>query len=101
MCHALAIKYVEAGGGDAGIGAAKGIALQQGWTASSPCARLMDALVHAAPPGCTFPGKGEKKTVADVFPEFRAWYAMLNLLFGIDPPEWKEAIVLQPNLPNF
>ncbi|NIM05148.1 MAG: hypothetical protein GTN65_05920, partial [Armatimonadetes bacterium] len=47
MCHALALRYAEAKGGQAGIGAAKGMALQQNWGAESPCARLMAALVKA------------------------------------------------------
>lgn len=90
MCHALALRHAEAGGGQAGIGAAKGMALQQGWNTSGPCARLMEALVRAAPPAVRFPGKGKQKTMADEFPEFRAWHGMLKPLFGIDPPEWKE-----------
>jgi putative DNA methylase len=100
MCHALALRHAEAGGGEAGIGAAKGMALQQGWTANSPCARLMEALVHAAPQAVRFPGKGSKKTVADTFPEFRVWHAMLRPLFGTEPPEWKEPVDIQPSLPN-
>jgi hypothetical protein len=71
MCHALALRHAEAGGGAAGIGAARGMGLQQGWTAESPCARLMTALVNAAPDAVRFPGKGKQKTVADEFPEFR------------------------------
>ena len=66
------------------------MARQQGWGADSPCARLMAALVNAAPIAVRFPGKGKKKTVADDFPEFRAWHDMLKDVFGIDPPEWKE-----------
>ncbi|MCK4473128.1 MAG: hypothetical protein KAW49_15205, partial [Anaerolineae bacterium] len=98
MCHALALRYEEAGGGQAGIGAARGAALQQGWNADGPCARLMEALVNAAPPAVRFPGKG-KKTAADEFPEFRAWHAMLKPLFGIEPPEWEEPVAAQPALP--
>lgn len=100
MCHALALRYEEAGGGQAGIGAARGMALQQGWNADSPCARLMEALVKAAPSAVRFPGKGTKKTAADDFPEFRAWHAMLKPLFGIEPPEWKEPVAAQPTLPS-
>ena len=100
VCHALALRHAEAGGGDAGIGAAKGMTLQQSWNVESPCARLMEALVHAAPQAVRFPGKGDKKTVADAFPEFRAWRAMLKPLFGIEPPDWKEAVELQPSLPS-
>jgi len=99
MCHALALRYEEAGGGQAGIGAARGMALQQGWNADGPCARLMEALVKAAPPAVRFPGKGKKKTSADEFPEFRAWHVMLKPLFGIEPPEWEEPVAAQPALP--
>jgi len=99
MCHALALRYAEAGGGQAGIGAARGMALQQGWNADGPCARLMEALVKAAPSAVRFPGKGNEKTAADDFPEFRAWHAMLKPLFGIEPPEWEEPGVAQPTLP--
>lgn len=59
----------------------------------------MVALVNAAPLAVRFPGKGKQKTIADEFPEFRAWHAMLKPLFGIDPPEWVEPEPLQPHLP--
>ena len=98
MCHALALRYAENGGGQAGIGACKGMALQQGWNAESPCANLMEALVKAAPQGVRFAGKGKKKTMADEFPEFRAWHAMLKPIFGITPPEWKELLAPQTEL---
>ena len=98
MCHALALRYAEAGGGQAGIGAARSIALQQGWNADSACARLMEALVRAAPPAVRIAGKGRQKTTADEFPEFRAWHTMLAPLFGLQPPEWKPPVVLQPAL---
>ncbi|HNT75687.1 MAG TPA: DUF1156 domain-containing protein [Anaerolineae bacterium] len=98
MCHALALRCAEAGGGQAGIGAARGMALQQGWTAESVCARMMEALVHAAPPAVRFPGKKGKQTAADAFPEFRAWHAMLKPLFGIEPPVWEEAVEAQAKL---
>jgi len=98
MCHALALRYAEAGGGQAGIGAARGMGLQQGWGAESPCARLMEALVQAAPPAVRFAGKKGKKTAADEFPEFRAWHALLKPLFGVEPPAWAEERVLQPAL---
>ncbi len=98
MVHALAQRYAEAGGGQAGIGAARGMALQQGWTNSSPAALLMTALVHAAPDAVRFPGKKGKKTAADDFPEFRAWHALLKPLFAIEPPEWKESMPLAPTL---
>ena len=93
MCHALALRHAEAGGGQAGIGAARGTALQQGWKKDSACARLMEALVRAAPQAVRFPGNGRQKTAADDYPEFRAWHAMLKPLFGIEPPEWKPMAV--------
>jgi hypothetical protein len=100
MCHALALRYAEAGGGQAGIGAARGTALQQGWKADGPCARLMEALVRAAPPSVRFPGKGKLKTPADFYPEFRAWHALLKPVFGIEPPDWTEPVAAQPLLPH-
>lgn len=100
MCHALALRHAEAGSGQAGIGAARGMALQQGWTADSSCGRLMEALVKAAPVAVRFPGKGKKKAAADDFPEFRAWHAMLKPLFGIEPPSWEKPTELQPKLPS-
>jgi len=90
MCHALALRYADAQGGQSGIGAAGGMARQMGWGEDSVCSKLMTALVNAAPTGVQFPGKKNQKTAADEFPEFRAWHAMLKPLFGIDPPEWKE-----------
>jgi putative DNA methylase len=100
MCHALALRYEEAGGGQAGIGAARGMALQQGWNADGPCARLMEALVKAAPSAVRFSGEGKKKTAADDFPEFRAWHAMLKPLFGLEPPQWERPMEAQPTLPG-
>ncbi len=87
-CHALALRYVEAGGEAGGIGAARSLAHQQGWGTDSAVAKLMAALVEAAPDAVKFE-KGTK-SVAAQFPEFRAWHALLNPLFGIEPPEWKE-----------
>ena len=95
MCHALALRYAESGGGQAGIGAARGMALQQGWGPPSACANLMSALLNAAPSGVRFAGKGKLKTAADDFPEFRAWHALLKPLFGIEPPVWKEPTIAQ------
>ena len=48
----------------------------------------MAALVHAAPPAARF-DKG-KKSAGALFPEFRAWHALLPPLFGFASPEWKE-----------
>jgi len=87
-CQALALRYVEGKGGAAGVGSAKALARQQNWTKDSAVARLMEALVHAAPEAVKFE-KG-KKSVAAMFPEFRAWHALLEPLFGVQPPEWKE-----------
>ena len=87
-CHALALKYAEGGGEQAGIGAARGLARQQGWTAESPCGKLMTALVHAAPEAVRLPG--DSKTAAVDFPEFRAWHALLQPLFGAEPPTWEK-----------
>ncbi|MFH1072612.1 MAG: DNA methyltransferase, partial [Nanoarchaeota archaeon] len=87
-CHALALRYIEAGGGSGGIGSAKACVRQQRWTKDSPVASLMEALVHAAPEALRF-DKG-KKSAAAQFPEFLAWHALLEPLFGIKPPEWVE-----------
>jgi len=90
MCHALAMRYADAGGGDNGLAAARGMAQRRGWGPDSPCARLMAALVNAAPPAVRFPGKKKQRTAADEFPEFRAWHAMLQPLFRIAAPEWRQ-----------
>ena len=45
-CHALALRYIEAGGGDTGIGAAKALCRQQSWGKDSAVALLMEALVR-------------------------------------------------------
>jgi putative DNA methylase len=68
----------------------------QHWTKESPVTRLMSALVHAAPEAVRFE-KG-KKSAAALFPEFRAWHALLAPLFGITPPEWKEVKPAQAEL---
>ncbi len=87
-CHAAALRYVEAKGGAGGIGSAKALMRQQGWGPDSAVAKLMEALVRAAPEALKFE-KG-KKSAAAMFPEFRAWHELLKPLFGIEPPEWKE-----------
>jgi adenine-specific DNA methylase len=87
-CHALALRHIEAKGGSGGIGSAKALTRQQGWTKDSPVAKLMAALVIAAPEAVKFE-KG-KKSAAATFPEFRAWHEMLKPLFEIEAPEWKE-----------
>jgi hypothetical protein len=87
-CHALALRYWEAGGGNPGIGSARQLALQQAWKAGSPVARLMEALVKAAPPALWH--ERGKKSAAAQYPEFRAWHALLEPLFGVEPPDWPE-----------
>jgi adenine-specific DNA methylase len=91
MCHALALRYDDAGRGQNGIGAAASLARQMGWRAGSPCDLLMAALLKAAPRAVRFPGKKGKQTAADRYPEFRAWHAMYRTLFGGEVEEWKEA----------
>jgi putative DNA methylase len=88
-CHALALRYLEAGVGNAGIGSAKALVRQQGWTSESNVARLMDALTKATPKALR--REDGKNSPAAKFPEFRAWYALLEPLFGLTPPDWSEA----------
>ena len=87
-CHALALRHAEAGGGAAGVGAARALVRQQGWKAGDPVARLMAALVEAAPEAVRH-DKGAKSAGA-LFPEFRAWHALLPALFGLPAPDWTE-----------
>ncbi len=87
-CHALALRCVEAVDAAAGVGSAKSLARQQRWTTGGAVAKLMEALVKAAPEALRFE-KG-KTSAAAKFPEFRAWHALLKPLFDIEPPEWKE-----------
>ena len=95
-CQALALRYIEAGGGAAGIGSARALARQQGWTKDSPVARLMEALVKAAPQAIR--EERGTKSAASEYPEFRAWRGLLSPLFGIEPPEWIEKAPVQPSL---
>ncbi|MCX7626382.1 MAG: hypothetical protein N2Z21_09255, partial [Candidatus Sumerlaeaceae bacterium] len=88
-CHALALRYWEAGGGAPGIGAAKSLARQQNWGKDSKVAKLMEALVKVAPPAVRF-DDGDAKSAAAKFPEFRAWHVLLKELFGIEPPKWEK-----------
>lgn len=97
-CHALALRYTEAGAGPGGVGNAKALARQQNWTKDSPVARLMEALLHAAPDAVRFAkltkkGVEESTAASTQFPEFRAWHAMLEPIFGAAPPDWKPAEV--------
>jgi len=82
------LRYLEAGGGTGGIGSAKALIRQQRWREDSPVARLMEALVYAAP-AALWHEKG-KKSAAAQFPEFRAWHDLLQPLFNIEPPDWTE-----------
>ena len=93
-CHALALRYLEGGGGKAGIGSAKALVRQQGWTKDSAVAKLMEALVKAAPKALR--KEGGKNSPASRFPEFRAWHELLEPLFGIPAPDWTE-----PEPPQF
>jgi hypothetical protein len=87
-CHALALRYLEAGGGAGGVGSARALVRQQRWGNESPVARLMEALVKAAPEAVRHE-KG-KKSAAALFPEFRTWHALVGPLFAIEPPDWTE-----------
>jgi len=85
-CHALALRYLESGGGSAGVGSAKALARQQNWSKESTVARLMEALVHAAPEALRH--DTGKKSAAALFPEFRAWHELLRAIFGMEAPDW-------------
>ncbi|MBI3099180.1 MAG: DUF1156 domain-containing protein [Planctomycetes bacterium] len=98
-CHALALRFLEADGKAGGIGSAKALARQQQWTKDSPVARLMEALVRAAPEALRHE-KGKTSTAAQ-FPEFRAWHALLEPLFGAKPPDWTEKKSPQRTLAGF
>ena len=94
MCHALALRYAEAGEGQAGVGAARGLALEQNWSAESSCGQMMEMLLKAAPVAVRF----EDKPTAKLYPEFRAWHTMLEPLFNIQAEEWKEELPPQLDL---
>lgn len=89
-CHTLALRYAEAGAGNAGIGAARSLAKQQGWDKDSAVAKLMAALVQAAPTAVRV--ERGKTSAAAKFPEFRAWHALMFPLFGIPAPDWTEKL---------
>jgi adenine-specific DNA methylase len=91
-CHALALRFIEAKGGAAGVGSAKALVRQQQWRPDSAVARLMAALVQAAPEAVRH-DKGKRSAAAN-FPEFRAWHALLQPLFGLEPPDWTEKVPL-------
>jgi len=84
--QALALTYADAGGGAAGIGAARSFATRHGIKLGDPTVRLIEALLRAAPPAV----RREKNAVAEKFAEFRAWHAMLLPVFGLTPPDWTE-----------
>jgi len=84
--QAMALVYADAGGGAAGIGAARGFALRHAIRAGDATVRLIEALLKAAPPAV----RHDKGEVATRFAEFCAWHAMLEPLFGIAPPDWAE-----------
>jgi adenine-specific DNA methylase len=88
LVHALALAHHDAGGGAAGIGAARAIGRQQAAQPGDAVARLMEALVRAAPEAMR--RERGPKSAAARFPEFRAWHALLQPLFGITPPDWSE-----------
>jgi putative DNA methylase len=96
-CQALALRYLEAGGGAGGIGSARALMRQQGWTKDSLVAKLMAALVQSAPAAVRHE-KG-KQSAAARFPEFRAWHSLLKPLFEVEPPDWTEQA--PPELPLF
>jgi putative DNA methylase len=99
-CHALALRYLEAGGGAGGIGNAKELARRQNWQADGAVARLLEALVHAAPEAVRH-DDGKKASAAVTFPEFRAWHELMKPLFGLKPPDWTEKPEAAPELPLF
>ncbi len=88
-CQALALRYIEGG-----IGSAKALARQQRWSKDSAVARLMEALVKAAPEALWF-ASGPRSISAE-YPEFRAWHALLEPIFGVAPPEWKRKVITEP-----
>ena len=95
--QALVLAYVEAGSGPAGIGAARALANRHGWQAGSAVARLAHGLVLAAPKGVQVAGKG----IASKYPDFLAWHALLQPLWGIEPPDWEERPELQAQFAGF
>jgi putative DNA methylase len=84
--HALALVYAEGGGGTTAVGAARSYAKQQGLKPGDPTVRLIEALLNAAPQALRKGGSA----IAEQFAEFRVWHALLEPLFGINPPDWSE-----------
>lgn len=96
-CYALALAYLEAGGGAAGEGAAKTLQRRHHWGPDSAVAALMHALTLVAPPALRHEPKSTAELAAH-YPEFRAWHALLKPLFGIEPPDWSAPAPAQPSL---
>jgi adenine-specific DNA methylase len=84
--QALVLAHQDAGGGAAGIGAARALANRHGIRPGDPTVRLIEALVKAAPRAMRRPGTA----VAKAFPEFQVWHELVQPLFGITPPDWTE-----------
>ena len=84
--QALALAYADAGGGAAGIGAARSFVARHGIKLGDPTVRLIEALLRAAPPAV----RRDKNAVAERFAEFRAWHALLQPVLGVTPPDWTE-----------
>ena len=82
------------------MGNARELARRQNWPKGSSVARLMEALIHAAPEAVRV-DDGKKTSAAAMFPEFRAWHALLQPLFGIEPPDWTPKLEPQPELELF
>lgn len=99
-CHALALRYMDAEGGAGGIGNARELMRRQNWQKGSSVARLLEALVHAAPEAVRH-DDGKKTSAASMFPEFRAWHALLQPLFGIEAPDWTPVTEPQAELELF
>jgi len=57
----------------------------------------MKALIEAAPEALRYE-KG-KNSAAAKFPEFRAWHALLEPLFGMTQPDWTEKPPMIMELP--
>ena len=91
LAQALALCWQDAfatGGEQNAIGAARGMIARLSVVPEHPAARLLYALVKAAPEALRFPGG--KGTASEKYPEFMAWHAMLKPLFSIDPPVWEK-----------
>jgi hypothetical protein len=91
---------MEADGGAGGIGNARELVRRQNWQKGSSVARLLEALVHAAPEAVRH-DDGKKTSAAALFPEFRAWHALLHPLFGLEAPDWTPVTEPQTELELF